>query len=44
MGGSNSRMTSSSQIENNISNYIEKMKGMFALAYIWAFGGNLHDR
>ncbi|KAH3716365.1 hypothetical protein DPMN_059086 [Dreissena polymorpha] len=42
--GTNSRMTSSSQIENNIPNYIEQMKGMFALAYIWAFGGNLHDR
>ncbi|XP_052798483.1 dynein heavy chain domain-containing protein 1-like isoform X5 [Mya arenaria] len=42
--GTNSRMTSSSQIENNIPNYMEQMKGMFAMAYIWAFGGNLHDR
>ena len=43
-GGTTSRMTSSSQIENNIPNYMEQMKGMFTLAYIWAFGGNLHDR
>ncbi|KAL3832089.1 hypothetical protein ACJMK2_023767 [Sinanodonta woodiana] len=43
-GQANSRMTSSSQIEQSIPNYMNLMKGMFAMAYIWAFGGHLHER
>ena len=39
-----SRLTNASAIESVIPNYRENLKGMFAFSYIWAFGGNLHDR
>ena len=44
MGGTTSRMTTSSQIEQTVPHYMDMMKNMFAIAYIWAFGGSLHDR
>ena len=44
MGGTNSRMTTSSQIEQTVPHYLDLMMNMFAIAYIWAFGGHLHDR
>ena len=44
MGGTTSRMTTSSQIEQTVPHYMDMMKHMFAIAYIWAFGGSLHDR
>ncbi|CAL1542047.1 unnamed protein product, partial [Lymnaea stagnalis] len=39
-----SRLTNTSQIEAVLPNYQENLKNMFAFAYIWAFGGHLHDR
>ena len=39
-----SRMTGSACLEDRIPNYMNNLKSMFALAYIWGFGGNLHDR
>ncbi|KAL8594105.1 hypothetical protein ACOMHN_000817 [Nucella lapillus] len=39
-----SRLTDVSQIEFLIPHYIDLLKGMFTFAYIWAFGGHLHDR
>lgn len=39
-----SRMTSSSQIEHLLPNYLEILKGMFAFSYIWSFGGHIHER
>ncbi|XP_056008158.1 dynein heavy chain domain-containing protein 1-like [Ostrea edulis] len=39
-----SRMTSSSQLELVFPNYMENMKGMFAYAFVWSFGGHLHER
>ena len=30
--------------ESSIPNYLAIMKHMFAFAYVWGFGGNLHDR
>ncbi|XP_048242736.1 dynein heavy chain domain-containing protein 1-like [Haliotis rufescens] len=39
-----SRMTTSSHIEVLIPGYTTIVKGMFAFAYIWSFGGSLHDR
>ena len=47
--GSSSRsssqsMTRSLSAESSIPNYMGIVKHMFAFAYIWGFGGNLHDR
>ncbi|XP_025095393.1 dynein heavy chain domain-containing protein 1-like isoform X2 [Pomacea canaliculata] len=39
-----SRLTNSSQIEAFIPHYIDNIKNMFAFAFIWSFGGHLHDR
>jgi hypothetical protein len=39
-----SRMTSSSQIEHLLPNYLDILKGMFAFSYIWSFGGHIHER
>ncbi|KAH9487912.1 hypothetical protein Btru_067436 [Bulinus truncatus] len=39
-----SRLTNTSQIEAVVPNYQEHLKHVFAFAYIWAFGGHLHDR
>ncbi|KAK7008742.1 dynein heavy chain domain-containing protein 1, partial [Biomphalaria glabrata] len=41
---SSSSLTNTSQIEAVIPNYQEHLKNIFAFAYIWAFGGHLHDR
>ena len=37
-------MTTSSQIEQTVPHYMDMMKHMSAIAYIWPFGGSLHDR
>ena len=47
--GSSSRSSSQSKTrslsaESSIPNYMGIIKHMFAFAYIWGFGGNLHDR
>ena len=39
-----SRLTNSSNIESFIPHYMDILKGMFAFAYVWGFGGHLHDR
>ncbi|ESP00380.1 hypothetical protein LOTGIDRAFT_173233 [Lottia gigantea] len=39
-----SRLTTTSQIDMMIPNYMELVQSMFAFSFIWAFGGSVHDR
>ncbi|XP_070211333.1 dynein heavy chain domain-containing protein 1-like isoform X3 [Littorina saxatilis] len=39
-----SRLTNASNMEAFIPHYMDVLKGMFAFAFVWGFGGHLHDR
>ena len=39
-----SRLTNTSNIEAFIPHYMDILKGLFAFAFVWGFGGHLHDR
>lgn len=36
--------TSLNRLEEFITNYIGRLRHLFAFAYVWSFGGDLHER